>query len=119
MKPISAELRRKMRVRTRIRKQAADRIRLTVFRSGQHIYAQLIDDRAGKTLACASTAEKDLREKIKNGASVQAAKAVGALVAKRGKELKVERVVFDRGAYLFHGRVKALAEAAREAGLQF
>lgn len=115
----SSQDRRKQRVRARIRKQAGGRVRLSVFRSGQHIYAQLIDDKKGVTLAAASTAEKDLRTKIKNGASLEGAKAVGALVAKRALDAKVKEVVFDRGGYLFHGRVKALADAAREAGLKF
>jgi large subunit ribosomal protein L18 len=111
--------RRKQRVRTQIRKKAYGRVRLSVFRSGQHIYAQIIDDKAGKTIASASTNDKDLRSKLKSGATIEAAKEVGALIAKRAKEAKVGPVVFDRGGYLFHGRVKALADAAREAGLSF
>lgn len=109
--------RRKNRVRFQLRKKAAGRVRLSVHRSGKHIYAQLIDDAQGKTLAAASTVEKDLG--VKNGANIDAAKAVGTLIAKRAKEAKVENVVFDRGGYLFHGRIKALADAAREAGLAF
>ncbi|MFM9890103.1 MAG: 50S ribosomal protein L18 [Rickettsiales bacterium] len=109
--------RRKTRVRYQLRKKAAGRVRLSVFRSGKHIYAQLIDDAQGKTLAAASTAEKDIT--VKNGATVAAAKEVGTLIAKRAKEAKVDHVVFDRGGYLFHGRIKALADAAREAGLAF
>ena len=109
--------RRKQRVRTKLRKSG--RVRLSVFRSGKHIYAQLIDDANGKTLAAASTAEKDVRASVKNGATTAGAKAVGSLIAKRAKEAKVEQVVFDRGGYLFHGRIKALADAAREAGLAF
>lgn len=109
--------RRKTRVRYQLRKKAAGRVRLSVFRSGKHIYAQLIDDAQGKTLAAASTAEKDIT--VKNGGTVAAAKEVGALIAKRAKEAKVDHVVFDRGGYLFHGRIKALADAAREAGLAF
>ena len=111
--------RRKERVRYQIRKRGAGRVRLSVFRSGKHIYAQLIDDAKGVTLAAASTTEKDVRSKVKNGASTEAAKTVGALIAQRGKEAKVEAVVFDRGGYIFHGRIKALADAAREAGLAF
>ncbi|OYW13873.1 MAG: 50S ribosomal protein L18, partial [Rhodospirillales bacterium 12-54-5] len=94
------------------------RVRLSVHRTGKHIYAQLIDDAQGKTLAAASTAEKEIRGE-KSGATIDAAKAVGAMIAKRAKEAKVEHVVFDRGGYLFHGRIKALADAAREAGLAF
>jgi large subunit ribosomal protein L18 len=109
--------RRKNLVRYQLRKKAAGRVRLSVHRSGKHIYVQLIDDAQGKTLAAASTVEKDLG--VKNGATVDAAKAVGALIAKRAKEAKVDHVVFDRGGYLFHGRIKALADAAREAGLAF
>ncbi len=111
--------RRKSRVRFSLRKKAADRVRLSVFRSGQHIYAQLIDDSKGETLASASSLDKDLRSKLKSTSTVEAAKLVGELIAKKAKEAKVGPVVFDRGGYLFHGRVKALAEAAREAGLQF
>lgn len=109
--------RRKNRVRYQLRQKAAGRVRLSVHRSGQHIYAQLIDDAQGKTLASASTLEKELRGKT--GATIEGAKAVGELIAKRAKEAKVEHVVFDRGGYLFHGRIKALADAARAAGLAF
>jgi large subunit ribosomal protein L18 len=109
--------RRKQRVRTSLRKRAAGKVRLSVFRSGKHIYAQLIDDALGATLAAASSVEKDA--KIKNGATKDAAAAVGKLIAERAKKAKVDNVVFDRGGYIFHGRVKALAEAAREAGLAF
>lgn len=111
--------RRKNRVRYQLRQKAAGRVRLSVFRSGRHIYAQLIDDTQGKTLAAASTAEKEVLGSVKNGASIEAAKAVGAAIAKRAKEAKVDNIVFDRGGYLFHGRIKALADAAREAGLAF
>lgn len=111
--------RRKNRTRYQLRQKAAGRVRLSVHRSGQHIYAQLIDDAQGKTLAAASTIDKELKGKLKSGASVEAAKAVGELIAQRAKEAKVENIVFDRGGYLFHGRVKALADAAREAGLAF
>lgn len=111
--------RRKNRVRYKLRQTSAGRVRLSVHRSGQHIYAQIIDDAQGKTLAAASTIDKELKGKLKSTASVEAAKAVGELIAKRAKEAKVENIVFDRGGYLFHGRVKALADAAREAGLAF
>ena len=119
MKRVSPEIRRKQRVRTSLRRNAAGRVRLSVFRSGKHIYAQLIDDKQGKTLASASTVEPDVRAKLKSGATVDGSKLVGELIAKRAKEAKVEHVVFDRGGYLFHGRVKALAEAARAAGMNF
>lgn len=119
MKTVDPFERRKSRVRYQLRKKAAGKIRLSVFRSGRHIYAQLIDDTKGVTLAAASSLDKELRAKGKIGADIDAAKAVGTLIAKRAKEAKVENVVFDRGGYLFHGRVKALADAAREAGLAF
>lgn len=111
--------RRKTRVRYKIRQTSAGRVRLSVHRSGQHIYAQIIDDAQGKTLAAASTVDKELKGKLKSTASIDAAKAVGELIAKRAKEAKVDNIVFDRGGYLFHGRVKALADAARAAGLAF
>jgi large subunit ribosomal protein L18 len=111
--------RRKERVRYQLRQKAAGRVRLSVFRSGRHIYAQLIDDTQGVTLAAASTAEKELKGAVKNGASIEAAKAVGTRIAERAKEAKVDHIVFDRGGYLFHGRIKALADAARAAGLAF
>lgn len=109
--------RRKNRVRYHLRQKAAGRVRLSVHRTGKHIYVQLIDDAQGKTLAAASTADKSLRST--SGSTVEAAKAVGTLIAQRAKEAKVDHVVFDRGGYLFHGRIKALADAAREAGLAF
>lgn len=109
--------RRKARVRFNLRKNAAGRIRLSVFRSGKHMYAQLIDDSKGVTLASASTLDKDM--KVKKTSTSEAAKAVGELIAKRGKALKVGEVVFDRGGYIFHGRVKALADGARAGGLNF
>ena len=109
--------RRKSRVRYHLRKKAAGKVRLSVHRSGKHIYVQLIDDTQGKTLATASTVDKEIKDGLKTGSTIDAAKAVGTLIAKRAKEAKVENIVFDRGGYLFHGRVKALAEAAREAGL--
>jgi len=111
--------RRKGRVRGALRDAAHGRKRLSVFRSSKHIYAQLIDDDAGATLASASSIEKDTRGALKTGASVEAAKAVGKLIAQRAQEKGIKDVVFDRGGYLYHGRVKALADAAREAGLHF
>jgi large subunit ribosomal protein L18 len=90
-----------------------------VFRSSKQIYAQIIDDAKGVTIAAASTLEKDLRGKLKTGADIAAATEIGKLVAERAKKAGVTKVVFDRGAYMFHGRVKALAEAAREGGLEF
>ncbi len=112
-------IRRQGRVRGQLRRAAGERKRLSVYRSSKHIYAQLIDDDRGITLASASSIEKSTRETIKTGASVDAAKAVGKLIAERAKEKGITDVVFDRGAYLYHGRVKALAEAAREGGLKF
>ncbi len=110
--------RRRGRVRGVLRR-VGERKRLSVYRSSKHIYAQVIDDEEGITLAAASSIEKATREALKTGASVDAAKAVGKLIAERAKEKGVTDVVFDRGAYLYHGRVKALAEAAREGGLKF
>jgi large subunit ribosomal protein L18 len=112
-------LRRKGRVRGALRLAAGERKRLTVFRSSKHIYAQVIDDTKGATLASASSIEKTTRDGLKTGASVEAAKAVGKLIAQRAQEKGVKDVIFDRGAYLYHGRVKALADAAREGGLNF
>jgi large subunit ribosomal protein L18 len=109
--------RRKATVRRAIKEAATGRARLTVFRSSKHIYAQVIDDQKGATVAAASSIEKDMRSKT--GANVDAAKAVGKLVAQRAIEKGVKSVVFDRGGYLYHGRIKALADAAREGGLQF
>ena len=109
--------RRKATERRAIKEAATGRARLTVFRSSKHIYAQVIDDLKGSTVAAASSLEKDMRSKT--GANVDAAKAVGKLVAQRAIEQGVKSVVFDRGGYLYHGRIKALADAAREGGLQF
>jgi len=111
--------RRQGRVRGALRRAASERKRLSVFRSSKHIYAQVIDDDAGVTVAAASSAEKAAREGLKTGANVDAAKAVGKLIAERAKEKGIKDVIFDRGGYLYHGRVKALAEAARESGLNF
>jgi large subunit ribosomal protein L18 len=109
--------RRKATVRRAIKEAATGRARLTVFRSSKHIYAQVIDDQKGATVAAASSIEKDMRSKT--GANVDAAKVVGKLVAQRAIEKGVKTVVFDRGGYLYHGRIKALADAAREGGLKF
>jgi large subunit ribosomal protein L18 len=110
---------RARRVRTRLKANANGRPRLTVFRSSKHIYAQIIDDAAGVTLACASSLEEAATKLHAKGADTKAAGVVGKLVADRAKEKGVVDVVFDRGAYIYHGRVKALADAAREAGLNF
>jgi len=109
--------RRRQRVRTSLRKRAGARARLSIHRSGRHIYAQIIDDKEGRTVASASTLEKDVRGAT--GATVSGAQDVGRRVAERAKAAGVTRVVFDRGGFLFHGRVKALADAAREGGLEF
>jgi large subunit ribosomal protein L18 len=112
-------LRRKATARRAIKRAAGDRLRLSVFRSSKHIYAQVIDDTKGRTVAAASSIEKTLRETRKNGANIDAAKAIGKLVAERALEKGIKEVVFDRGGYRYHGRVKALADAAREGGLKF
>ena len=111
--------RRRERLRFQLRRKAAGRPRLSVFRSGKHIYAQVIDDAQGRTVAAASSLDRTLRESLKTGADKGAAAAVGKLIAERALAAGVTAVVFDRGAYLYHGRVKALAEAAREGGLAF
>ena len=111
--------RRQLRVRRTLKARATDRPRLSVFRSSQHIYAQIIDDKTGRTLVAASTLEKDVRTGLKTGADKSAAAKVGKLVAERALKAGLTKVVFDRGGYLFHGRVKALADAAREGGLAF
>jgi large subunit ribosomal protein L18 len=111
--------RRQARVRRTLKKVANGRPRLSVFRSSKQIYAQIIDDVKGVTLVAASSVEKDVRGALKTGADVKAAKEVGKLVADRAKKAGVTAVVFDRGGYMYHGRVKALAEGAREGGLEF
>jgi large subunit ribosomal protein L18 len=111
--------RREARVRRELKARAYGRPRLSIYRSSQHIYAQVIDDAAGKTLVSASTMEKDLKGKLKTGADKAAAEAVGKLVAERAVKAGVKEVVFDRGGYMYHGRVKALADAARAGGLSF
>lgn len=110
-------IRRRQRVRTNLSKQGGNRPRLSVHRSSKHIYAQVIDDNAGTTIASASSLGEGL--KSKSGANCDAATEVGKLVAERAKKAGVDTVIFDRGGFLYHGRVKALAEAAREAGLKF
>ena len=110
--------RRKLRIRTKI-SGIAERPRLSVFRSGRHVYVQVIDDVGGKTIAAASTLSRDLKGTLGEDRKIDAAKKVGALIAKICLEKKIAKVVFDRNGYLYHGRVKALAEAAREAGLKF
>ena len=123
---LTAAQRRNYRTRNKIRRVNIDRVgiretrpRLSVFRSGKQIYAQVIDDLQGVTLAAASTLDAGVKDKVKSGASVEAANAVGKAVAERAKKAGVEKIVFDRGSYLYHGRVKALAEGAREGGLKF
>ncbi len=111
--------RRRQRARSRLRAAGQGRPRLSVFRSSRHIYAQVIDDSRGATLAAASSLDKTLRGQLKTAADVAAASAVGKMIAERALAAGVERVVFDRGGYKFHGRIKALAEAAREGGLSF
>ena len=114
-----ATARRKARVRRSIKAVANGRARLSVHRTGKQIYVQVIDDAKGLTLASASTLDKDIRGDIKSGANVVAATQIGKLIAERALKAGVKEVVFDRGSYMYHGRVKALAEAAREGGLSF
>jgi len=111
--------RRAQRVRRQLKKVAGDRLRLSVHRSSKNIHAQIIDDSKGHTVAAASTLEKDLKGSLKTGADTAAAAAVGKLIAERASKAGVKEVIFDRGPYIYHGRVKALAEAAREGGLSF
>jgi large subunit ribosomal protein L18 len=110
--------RRKRRVRSNLRANGTSRPRLSVFRSSKHIYAQLIDDALGRTLAAASSLEKDMKAQMKTGADTAAATAVGKLLAERARKIGVDRVVFDRGGYRYHGRIKALADGARAGGLK-
>lgn len=117
-KPNELHRRREQRVRTKLRK-TTERLRLSVFRSNNHIYAQIIDDKSGTTLVAASSLEKEVSGKGKSSGNKEMAQKVGRTVAEKAKKVNIEEVVFDRGGYLFHGRVKALAEAAREAGLKF
>ncbi len=111
--------RRKQRTRLKLKRNAVGRPRLSVHRSGRHIYVQLIDDVIGKTVAAASTVEKEQRAALKNGSTTVSASAVGKLIAERALEKGVKEVVFDRGGFKYHGRIKALADAAREGGLSF
>jgi large subunit ribosomal protein L18 len=106
------------RVRTRVM-GTPERPRLCVYRSLEHIYVQIIDDRSGRTLASASSMDKESKKAVKGGGNIASAKTIGKLIAERAKAAGVAKVVFDRGGYKYHGRVKALADAAREAGLQF
>ena len=126
MAKLTSAQRRSYRTRNKIRRVNIERNpnrdtrpRLSIFRSGKQIYAQVIDDIKGVTLAQASTLDKDLREKVKSGSTKEAAAEVGKLVATRAKKAGIEKIVFDRGRFLYHGRVRALAEGAREGGLEF
>ena len=110
---------RRARVRTALKKAANGKMRLSVFRSGKHIYAQIIDDAKGVTVVSASTLDKDVRSQITKSSTVEAATFIGKLVAEKAVKSGVNEVVFDRGGYIYHGRVKALADAARAAGLKF
>ena len=110
---------RKARVRTAVRNASNGKPRLSVFRSGKHIYAQIIDDIKGVTVVSASTLDKELREGLKKSSTVEAAGIIGTTIAERAVKNGVSEVVFDRGGYIYHGRVKALADAARAAGLKF
>lgn len=115
----ASRLTRAKRIRFKIRQVGTDRPRLSVFRSAKHIYAQIIDDEKGVTLVSASTLDVAVREGLKNGGNREAAEKVGLEIARKAKEALIGKVVFDRGGYLYHGRVKALADAAREGGLDF
>ena len=110
---------RRNRVRKALRRNENTRPRLSVHRSGQNIYAQIIDDTTGKTVASASTMDKDLKSKLKSGSTIDAASAVGKEIATKAKAAGIKQVVYDRGAFVYHGRIKALADAAREGGLEF
>ena len=116
---LALQARRRSRLRYQLRQKSGGRPRLSIFRSGKHIYAQVIDDAQGRTLAAASSIEKELRDSLKTGADKEAAVVVGKRVAERALAAGVTAVVFDRGPYLYHGRVKSLADAAREGGLSF
>lgn len=111
--------RRRQRMRTKLKQVAGGRPRLSVHRTGKHIYAQVIDDAQSNTVAAASTVEKDLRSAVKNSSNKEAAAAVGKAIAEKAVKAGITSVVFDRSGFLYHGRVKALADAAREAGLTF
>ncbi len=118
-KTIHLKTRRAGRTRFQLKQKSKGRLRLSVFRSSKHIYAQIIDDTKGTTIAAASSLDEGIKGGLKTGADLAAAKAVGKLIAERAKEKNVDAVVFDRGRFIYHGRVKALADAAREAGLSF
>lgn len=113
-----ARVKRHLRSRARIN-GTAERPRLNVFRSEKHIYAQIINDDLGNTLVAASTVDKELKDKVAAGSNKEAARAVGEMIAKKALEAGITKVVFDRGGYIYHGRIKELAEAARQAGLEF
>ena len=119
MSELQGMLRRRTRVRTKLRKSSTGRPRLSIFRSNKYIYAQVVDDAEGKTIAAASTLEKDMRAKLKKTCDMKAAEAIGKTIAERAVKAGVKQVAFDRGSYLYHGRVKALADAARSGGLKF
>jgi large subunit ribosomal protein L18 len=119
MPKMDPKLARKFRVRARLRRLTSERPRLSVHRTSAHIYAQVIDDSTARTVAAASSLDAGLKTEIKSGANIEAAKAVGRLVAERAKAAGVTDVKFDRGGFIFHGRIRALADAAREAGLNF
>jgi len=119
LRKLNQTKRRKRRVRKELKASSGGRPRLSVHRSSQHIYAQLIDDAEGRTLAAASTLEKEMRGRLRTGADKAAAAEVGKLVAERALRAGVSEVVFDRGAFKYHGRIKALADGARESGLKF
>ncbi|NBQ82631.1 MAG: 50S ribosomal protein L18 [Alphaproteobacteria bacterium] len=112
-------IRRRRRNRTALAKSSAGKLRLSVHRSSKNIYAQVIDDEKGMTLVSASTLDKDVRGKVKSGGNIEAAAMIGTLVAERAQKEGISSVVFDRGGYIYHGRVRALADAARDAGLKF
>ena len=115
----SKNLLRQTRVRSKLKKVSKDRYRLSVFRSLNNIYAQVIDDNKGKTLCSTSTLDKTIKSKFKNTGNKEAATEIGRVIAEKAKEKGVKKVVFDRGSYLYHGRIKALAEGARKGGLEF
>ncbi len=119
LSPQALIARRKERNRFMLKQKGGSRPRLCVHRSNMHFYAQIIDDAAGKTLVMASTVEEAMREKIKNGGNIKAAREVGLALAEKAKKAGIIEVVFDRGAYKYHGRVKSCADAAREGGLKF
>ena len=112
-------LKKKQRIRSKLKKLSNGKVRLSIFRSNRHLYAQIIDDNLGRTIVSASTLDPMILKVIKKTSNVEAAKAVGALIAERALKAKIDIVVFDRGGYLYHGKTKALAESAREGGLKF